>query len=576
MLRKGLKQFLRKLSPRSTILILAGSAVWSVTMVKSGFLYAYGMGFWGPNGHDGIWHISLARSLVNGSWEMPVFAGENIRNYHIGFDLILAFLHKLTLIPLVNLYFQIIPPILALAIGLAVYKFVYEWKGTESRAFWATFFVYFGGSLGWLVTLFRTGEIGGESMFWSQQSISTLINPPFALSFLIMVLGLQYLIKGLRYKSKRYFVIATFLFGILIQIKVYAGLLVLGGLFVSGLWQTFNREGVSLFKVFAGSLIISLLLFSPTTGDVGSNVVFKPFWFLETMMSLPDRVGWQKFGEAMVNYKLGGVWIKGILAYLAAFVIFLVGNMGLRVIGGIWVVRKLKKIKKLGYLDVIVLSVITAGIVLPMLFVQKGTAWNIIQFFYFSLIFMGIMAGISFADLLRKLNLGKRMNIIIEAALLLLLVPSCYATLRHYLPSRPPAMISKPELNALEFISGQPDGVVLTLPFDRQKADAAVNNPPRPLYLYESTAYVSAFSGKPVYLEDEVNMDITDYDWRTRRGELIKFLTTGSAEDARGFLTSNNISYIYWVKPLMGLVREDQTLIKKIYTNSEIDIFRVN
>jgi hypothetical protein len=71
-------------------------------------------------------------------------------------------------------------------------------------------------------------------------------------------------------------------------------------------------------------------------------------------------------------------------------------------------------------------------------------------------------------------------------------------------------------------------------------------------------------------------MDITDYDWRTLRGELIKFLTTGSVEDARSFLKSNNISYIYWVKPLMGLVREDQTLIKKIYTNSEIDIFKVN
>ena len=90
------------------------------------------------------------------------------------------FLENVTFIPIHTLYFQIIPPILALGIGLFVYWFTLTWKKSKLAAFWATFFTYFGGNFGWIVTLIKDGRIGGESIFWSQQSISTLLNPPFA------------------------------------------------------------------------------------------------------------------------------------------------------------------------------------------------------------------------------------------------------------------------------------------------------------------------------------------------------------------------------------------------------------
>src|SRR6266478_5563744 len=107
------------------------------------------MGFWGANGHDGIWHIALAENLSKGSFQIPVFSGSFLQNYHLGFDLLLATLHKLTSVPVVNLYFQILPPILALLIGILTYKFVFEWTKSDNSSLLATFFVYFGGSLGW-------------------------------------------------------------------------------------------------------------------------------------------------------------------------------------------------------------------------------------------------------------------------------------------------------------------------------------------------------------------------------------------------------------------------------------------
>src|SRR5258708_39179076 len=74
------------------LLIILGTLSWSLTMVKSGIVYSYGAGFWGANGHDGIWHVSLINSLARGTFEMPVFAGAQIKNYHLGFDLLVALL----------------------------------------------------------------------------------------------------------------------------------------------------------------------------------------------------------------------------------------------------------------------------------------------------------------------------------------------------------------------------------------------------------------------------------------------------------------------------------------------------
>ncbi len=162
---------------------------------------------------------------------------------------------------------------------------------------------------------------------------------------------------------------------------------------------------------------------------------------------------------------------------------------------------------------------------------------------------------------------------IIISLIILLTIPTTIGTLwYHYLPSRPPSKVSNEELEALEFLSNQSDGVVLTLPFDKNAADAAVNNPPRPLYLYESTAYVSAFSNKPVYLEDEVNLDITGYDWRERRKEVSSFFESPSVS----FLADNNITYIYLTRSQIPTVSSYEEKFEEIFVNNEVSIFRVN
>lgn len=557
-----------------SFLIFVGSLSWYLTMVKSGLPQSFGLGFWGPNGHDGVWHIALANSLARGSLEMPVFAGEALQNYHIGFDLILALLHKITFISTSFLYFQIIPLVLAISIGLLTYKFVIMWKKSVNMALWSVFFVYFAGGWGWLVTFFRGYELGGESMFWSQQAISTLVNPPFAMSLVFLLCGLVLLLKLQKTHNYKLTFLAIICFGILISIKSYAGVLSLGALFLVSLFEFYKNRTTQNFKVFIGSLILSIILFIPLNRNSSGLLVWQPFWFLETMMGLSDRFGYPKFYEAMVAYRAGNP-IKAILAYGIAFAIFWIGNLGTRIVKELEVIRLIKHPKQVDQIEIFISSIILAGIAIPMLLLQKGTPWNTIQFLYYSLFFSSIIAGIAISNLIRaqKIRITKYF---IAISFVILTIPTTLITIsQNYLPPRPPAKLSTAELDALKFLANMPSGIVLTYPYDSAKAKEAESFPPRPLYLYESTAYVAAFSQKPVYLEDEVNLTIMNYNWPLRRKAVEEFYKSTDQQFVYNFLRDNNIDYIYWVKPQRATLGETQLGLKRLYENSEVDIYRV-
>ncbi len=553
MLKKVTKQF------SLVSLIIVGTLTWSLTMIRSGLLYKFGYGFWGPNGHDGIWHIALSNSLSKGTLENPVFSGSMLQNYHFGFDLLLALLNKITTIPISVLYFQILPPIFALTIGLLVYLFVLNWRGSKNEALWSTAFVYFGSSFGFVVTFLRDRVITGESMFWSQQSISTLVNPPFALSLIFILSALIAL-------QKKNLFLSILLLGLLVQVKAYAAILVLGGLFISAIYSFYILRSTFYTRVFLGSLTLNLILYFIFKSDgVGNVFAWQPMWFLETLMSYSDRFGWERLYSAMTTYKMGHIWFKAILAYSLAFLIFIVGNMGLRIIG-FYAIKRIK----IDEILVFIVTVLSMAVIIPMFLVQKGTPWNTIQFFYYYLFFFSIFAGISIS----------KMKNWVKFVFIIFAILGTWTTLQHYLPKMPQSMVSNEEYVALDFLAKQEDGIVFTYPFDKYKAKEAEKFSPRPLYLYESTSYISAFTNKPLFLEDQVNLNIMGYDWESRREQILWFVLNLDKEAGKDFLNRNNIKYLYLVKdisPLSGeLLRlgSSELDLKKIFENKGYIIYQ--
>ena len=124
----------------------------------------------------------------------------------------------------------------------------------------------------------------------------------------------------------------------------------------------------------------------------------------------------------------------------------------------------------------------------------------------------------------------------------------------------------------------------MTYPFDATRAKEAEANPPRPLYLYDSTAYVSAFANKITFLEDQVNLDITGYGWKDRRVEIENWYKEKDQEKSREFLKKNNIKYIYWLKgdkrflydiEQRAYLGETELGIEKIFDNKEVGVYVV-
>jgi len=335
--------------------------------------------------------------------------------------------------------------------------------------------------------------------------------------------------------------------GLLPEVKIYAGLLAFSGIFFSAFKN----------KKFFISLIIGLLIYLPINYQLLANssklLVWQPGWYLETMMGLSDRLDWSRFYQAMLAYKSTLNLIKLPVAYIVALLIFLVGNLGTRTIG---LLSFRNHPDKIFYISASLL-----GLVIPMFFLQSGTPWNTLQFFYYTQFFLGIMAG----------TVVSKTTVPASLFIALLTIPTVFQTSPHYLPSQPPAKISQEELTALNFLSTQPPGAVLTYPAQPDTYAPA----PRPLYKYESTAYVAAFSQHPTFLEDTVNLDITRFPWRDRLQTVNDFFTSSDPASARQFLAANKISYIYLAdldrnRPFLN---ESQLGMTKLFENSQTAIW---
>lgn len=658
---------------RASLLLTVGSLTISLPMLKSGLLYPYGMGFWGPNGHDGIWHLSLVEHFTrNLNLDSPILADVQLSNYHFLFDWILALINKLTLelhrlvhvpeISSITLYFQIIPPLMAILLGILTWKFMLTWTKSETAGYLSLILIYFGGGLGWLVNLFRGRPLGGESMFWSTQSISTLINPPFTLSLILFLTGLllvnqyinrtneqmnnktkhhrkisplerdlddlnariQIIKRGVltTHKNKFLLITTSAIFGLLVHAKSYAGILALASLSILSIREIitkfkittllslhYNRNTTELreakypiTQLLIVSSIISLITLLPVTKLTGQSFFeWNPLWFPRTMLLFEDRFHWPQLYGAIQAYWATGNWIKGILADGLAIAIFYAGNLGIRIIGA-WAIYKaiqktvfpflLKKGNK-GKFDNITLKqdnnetlttcllllITLLSAIIPLFLTQTGTPWNTIQFLYYTLFFMSLLTAKVISEWLKNLKAKlsakslafKTITAFTFVSIVLFNLPTTIGTLKHYLPYRAPSRTPYEELSALEFLRGQPPGRVLTYPFDQNKVTQYET--PKPLANYVSTAYVSALSTHPVYLEDEINLDITGAPWREARQKATQFFLTLNESTARDFLNKNQIQYLYLLKGQQPNLPPEQLDFERIFDNGLTKIY---
>lgn len=506
-------------------------------LVKSGLNYDFGIGFWGAMGHDGIWHLSLTSFIHNPfSITLPMFHGLKLQGYHPLYNLLIAAIHHLSHIPVNYLIFQVFPIFSAVVFSYLSFSLGKKLTQSFSGGILLLLLNTLNNSLGWIVTLIRSGQLSGESLFWSMQSPSNQINPPFQLS-LILLLILAHLLYDYWHQPQPRFTSGLVLFLILTLLpvtKVYSApfAFALVASLAAFEWYTYQRK--FLVKVLSFSLISAILVFAIYNQNSSGLISLHPFWFTNSLIESADRLYLPQLANARYTLEsAGGFSPRWWTIELFCLATFIVGNFAWRLI------FLFQNPLKLPLFDWFLLSQIVLSILIPTLFIQQGTSWNTIQFLYYGL----FIANIAQLLYLARLPKGPVRSLIVTVMILVNL-PPLVGSLPQYLDKTPPTAISQAELAALTFLSQQPPGIVLTLPYDPY-SKSAFTTTPLPLYTYTTTSYVSAYSLHPTLIEDEMNLSNSGVNYQSLLADSQKFFQQKNIYQDRGFLVNNQIDYIY-------------------------------
>lgn len=526
-------------------------------MFRSGSYTPAGLSFWGPNGHDAIFHLSFIEHFAKNplSLDNPQIAGQFIKNYHIGFDYLVGIMVKFFGISASDLYFKILPYFFSLVILTLSYKLTQKLKFNKTATILSFLGIFMTGSLGFILSLLRGGSLfAGESVFWANQSVSILLNPPFTLSLIFLLIFLLLLKEKLNFRN---YLILGLIGGGLVQIKVYAFLLLCFALLLT--------RKIKLLTVVG---LVGILFVLPTLKLGGSApFVFYPLWFPQNMLSSNDRLNWPFLAQALQTYQAQFSWIKIIVINLIAITIFIVGNLGIRLFGLFYILKNKEKSLILSVISIIIFT----GIVTPLVFIQNQNPWNTIQFMYYSLFFLSFPTALQITKFAPK----KILSLIPYYLLLIsLALPTTIGTLRDYITTYPASRVSFYEAWGLDSLSKMPSGIVLSPLYNSTRSKPI--SEPKSLYGYVSTAYISALTGQTEFLSDTINLDITGFNYQDKANQITQFYQTQDTDWAFKFLKNNNISYVYEIYNQPLKFDTTKANLTKFFDSGEVNIYKVN
>lgn len=556
---KTVKQIKIKFNLQTIIILIVfglGIAGQLAVISPSGLFKNGDLLFWSAHGHDATWHIALMEEIKKGwPFQNPIFAGEKLINYHFFSDILPAMVSKYLPISNLHLYFRIFPFFYSLLLGASVYFLTKKLTKKFSASVWATIFTYFAGSFGYLI-----GK--GESVFWATQPQSASGNPPQIISdFLVLTIIYFVILLGEqknKSKTRIIFVICAVLVGTLVSFKVYAAVVVFGGLAIAGIWQLIKERRLQLLILTLVSGIVALILYLPNTSNSASFLIFEPWWYIRTMIVEPSRLNlldWELRRQTYIyehNWKRV-IWLEGM-----GFLIFFFGNLGMRFLG-LWDFLKSHIIFK---------AIIVLSLALPLLFLQKGVASNTSQFLQYFVLLFGILAGIAAAKITTKLKF-------LTPIIIILMIPTQIGLLREFY-SRPAfAKISSFELQALQFVRSNTsqEAVILTPPYNQNLNLGGVT--PN-IWDWFDTSYVSAFSSKETYFDDYEQADIMNYQWREREKTKKTIFETTDKNLAKSLFSETKADILYFPKVLSPKINPEEIGLTLFFENQETEVWKAN
>jgi len=555
--------------------------VFSLTVVLSGE-YGGTIRLLGSNG-DGVWHIALINELkTTFPPQHPGLSGISFKGYHFFYDFLLAQISKNFNISPVSLYFQFFPVLTAFLWVLGVYNLVLKWSKNRITSLLAVFFTLFGGSFSFVLLLQGHKGFSLDDAFGITQPATSLVNPPFAISIVIITASLFTIYKILETQKNNWLIPLVLLVGLSTLFKIYAGILLTGAFLLVGLYQLFYKKWVWLVAL-AGLGIIFLTTYW-VFADKSASLIYAPLWAPRKV--LLDHLPWYGYEEKAYTYRKLSV-IRGIIkTELYGLYVFIIGSLGTRILGlFILLFLFVKKFKLPSFFSLIVFSMTSASILIPLLFIQSVQVFDIIQMAWYFLFFTSIFASFGFSALF-NFKFNKLFKIILAVILLVATLPSALDKYQSYLSLSKAIHYEKPYYQSLQFLKNQGSytNVVLEMPKETTNQSEEDLNKWYHSRPYDDSLRIVAFGNKRGFLNRELgafsNIDISP------KISLIKkilemeenYKITKNSESWQNQLkmdlVENNITFIYSYVPLKSF--ESSEVAEKIFQNQAAVIYRVN
>jgi len=161
---------------------------------------------------------------------------------------------------------------------------------------------------------------------------------------------------------------------------------------------------------------------------------------------------------------------------------------------------------------------------------------------------------------------------VLIGALLIVTPISSYTTFTFAYTNTPPAKLGRGENEILTLMRNLDYGVVLTPSYNKNLR--SFYYPPFPLVVYDTTTYVAAFSGMPVYIEDENQQEILGNNYKERVNSANEFFMGKDKVFAKKLLMENNISYIYLPKVFNYSLGGYKDFLELIAENDEAIVYK--
>lgn len=537
-------------------LILLGSVVMSFIMWTSAQYTKDGsLLFYAVNAYDGIWHISLIENLTKHFPPThPGLSDISLRGYNFFYDLLIANIHKLYPIPIVDLVFHYMPFALSLLFGIATLAMGKFLKFTKIGVAILLFLTYFAQGFGTFLPLMFSFQYQSPIV----HSAANIADPSVVLSLILFYAAFILLF------AKKPSLLAIFCLAVLPMIKIYMAVLAFVALAVVACFALFGKREYFYGKILLLSGFFAAILYLPINFGAGS-LVFAPLLLYRHYMESGSVIPEYQWILKLQTFEAHQNYLRIALLYILALFFFFVPSLGIRLIS-IFSIKNLFRKDFYILQNIFLFTVVVVGIVIPSLFIQSVAVFVVVQFLWIIYILLLIPTAFTLQHIIRVPTITK--IFVLSIVLIGLSVIDMRSLFILY--TTKPVVISKDLMNILTKVRN-------TVPEDQNLLVLPTVLGQPPMLGFHLAPVVSGLSGRDVYYEPEV-LEFLKVDEEVRRKKFVakQISLLQNCQKPQDFLSgiqNTKVRYVVTFQPYSCL--NTINTVRKIHTSGMYSLYEV-